>query len=467
MSAGLALGEEFMARVRSARTELAELLNSAVAPVYVLDDQRRIVYCNPALATWVGEPVERIVGLQCDYHSVPADSPAPAIAAGLCPPPEAFSGRVTSGVVAAHRSITSAQRRRAEFVPLGKDAVHCRGVIAVLDEADLPAQTAAAADELSEPAALHEQIRQYRRQAKHHHSLDRLLGESQLIRRARDQVALAAGSQARVVLVGPKGSGRQHLARAIHYSQQQAGAASLVPLDCTLLDSELLQSIVSAFVRQWTELQKDQPSALLLLDIDRLDAAAQRDLMGFLDIREFGLSHDRHGQPRPGGIGPAGPVSIRSGLCAEHAGHRAAQSRPADRGPAAVGPNGVGGLERRGRCELAGFAPETMDQMISYTWPGNWDELVPAIRTAHQHAEGPWVQPADLPESLSLAADAMAHPPRQEQNVQLDALLQGVETELIKRALRRAKGNRARAARLLGISRTRLLRRMTQLGLEQ
>lgn len=48
----------------------------------------------------------------------------------------------------------------------------------------------------------------------------------------------------------------------------------------------------------------------------------------------------------------------------------------------------------------------------------------------------------------------------------LDEYLSHVERELIRRALTRAKGNKARAARLLGLTRPRLYRRMVQLGLE-
>ena len=47
--------------------------------------------------------------------------------------------------------------------------------------------------------------------------LDRLIGESPAARRAAAQVELAVGSRASVLLVGPPGSGRQHVADAIHY----------------------------------------------------------------------------------------------------------------------------------------------------------------------------------------------------------------------------------------------------------
>ena len=57
-----------------------------------------------------------------------------------------------------------------------------------------------------------------------------------------------------------------------------------------------------------------------------------------------------------------------------------------------------------------------------------------------------------------------AHPPRVEETIVLEEFLGRIERELIERALRRARGNKSRAARLLGLSRPRLYRRLVQLG---
>jgi hypothetical protein len=64
------------------------------------------------------------------------------------------------------------------------------------------------------------------------------------------------------------------------------------------------------------------------------------------------------------------------------------------------------------------------------------------------------------------AAEAARRPPRAEEPIVLAEFLTKVERELIERALKQAKGNKARAARLLGLTRPRLYRRMVQLGLE-
>jgi DNA-binding NtrC family response regulator len=116
--------------------------------------------------------------------------------------------------------------------------------------------------------------------------------------------------------------------------------------------------------------------------------------------------------------------------------------------------------------QVGGFTPEAIDQLYAYSWPGNLDELMEIVVQAHKRASTHEIRPDDLPERLRLAAQAAAYPRKAEERIVLDEFLGRVERELIRRALARAKGNKAKAARLLGLTRPRLYRRMVQLGLE-
>jgi len=72
----------------------------------------------------------------------------------------------------------------------------------------------------------------------------------------------------------------------------------------------------------------------------------------------------------------------------------------------------------------------------------------------------------NLTKRLRLAAEAARFPRKPVEPIELEKLLARIETELIQRALQQAKGNKSKAAKLLGLNRPRLYRRMVQLGLE-
>jgi DNA-binding NtrC family response regulator len=115
--------------------------------------------------------------------------------------------------------------------------------------------------------------------------------------------------------------------------------------------------------------------------------------------------------------------------------------------------------------QLSGFQPAAIELLTSLAWPGNIDELAGAVRAACAKATGPCVMLADLPDWVHLAHDAAAQPPRDDEPIQLDAFLAEIEKELLARALKKTRGNKSKAAALLGLSRPRLLRRLAQLGL--
>jgi hypothetical protein len=104
---------------------------------------------------------------------------------------------------------------------------------------------------------------------------------------------------------------------------------------------------------------------------------------------------------------------------------------------------------------------------VAYSWPGNLTELRRFVAGAVERSAGPEISVADLPQRLSQAAAMARRPQRADEPIVLSDFLTKIEHELIERALAQAKGNKARAARLLGLTRPRLYRRMVQLGLEE
>src|SRR4051812_19903582 len=101
---------------------LAQLFDGSARPIYAIDGSSRIVYCNRALAEWMGLESKRIIGRIVEFHSEPgADekvhSDAPLT--DLCPPPRAIAGEPCPGTISCVASDGRLTHRRAEFSPMG------------------------------------------------------------------------------------------------------------------------------------------------------------------------------------------------------------------------------------------------------------------------------------------------------------------------------------------------------------
>jgi two-component system response regulator HydG len=106
------------------------------------------------------------------------------------------------------------------------------------------------------------------------------------------------------------------------------------------------------------------------------------------------------------------------------------------------------------------ISEDAMRQLIAYDWPGNVRELENAIERAVALGSGPLVHVADLPTNLQ-------HPTTEripEKNELLP--LEELERRAILRTLREMAGDKLAAARILGIGKTTLYRKLKQYHLE-
>lgn len=457
-----------MARLRTTATELARLLHAAPRPVYALDDRLAIVFCNQACLDWVGLPPEQVLGRRCAYHSSGEASGADAAAAGLCPPPGALSAAETRGIVACVGASGELRRRRAQFLGLGARAEEPVGLWALVEAADLPdAELSAAPDESgSEAARLHDQVRRFRHQAAARFQADRLIGQGPAMRRARAQIEAAAASRASVSIVGPKGSGRQHAAQAIHYSGSTDNRGMFVPLACSVLPGETIQSTLAAMAARQPAGPDAPRSTLLLNDVDQLAPDVQGQLFATLSSRSFAMrlvstaAASLLELARGGGFREDLAVLLSTLVIELPPLAQRREDLPL------LAQALVEEVNARGEKQVRGLTPEALDRLDGLAWPGNIDELARVLADAHARAEGPEITVRDLPKAVHWAADAAAHPRRVEETIVLDEYLGQVERELLRRALAQAKGNKAKAARLLGMTRPRLYRRLVQLGLD-
>jgi len=115
---------------------------------------------------------------------------------------------------------------------------------------------------------------------------------------------------------------------------------------------------------------------------------------------------------------------------------------------------------------VRGFLPETMALLKEYRWPGNVRELENAVERAVSLSHGPLVTPDDLPESIRTAAPLEAKSTSASDGDEVCLTLEEVEKRHLIRVLKEMKGNKVKAAKILGIDRRTLYRMAERFGLD-
>ena len=110
------------------------------------------------------------------------------------------------------------------------------------------------------------------------------------------------------------------------------------------------------------------------------------------------------------------------------------------------------------------WTPSFLDTLLAYAWPEDIDEMDRALEHALKRAGQGILDETHLPISLRTYPSHLERP-SEEDPIELDQVLERVERMLIERALAKHPRNNTAAAKSLGISRARLLRRMQQWGL--
>ena len=441
-------------------------LNQCAEPVYALDAARRIAFANTACADWLGVTNHDLLGLECRYHSDPQVSGLPALAAALCPPPEVFSGRRLAGSVyrlasehlTRHRSAPPTQHA-AQFIPLTTATGRVLSVWIFVDPQPTPEPDAAAGTNG------HEQLQQARAQLAQFYEAGRLLGESPAMKKVRNQVTLAAQSSGSVLLVGPPGIGRRFTARTIHYAGQHTMVSPLISLDCARLPGDQLRTTLRTHTQTGPSRRPNGNLTLLLEEIDQLPLADQSELLNLLTASPVPLRLLSTAQQHLEALAAEGNFRLE---LAHFLSTLTIQLPPLSDRRGDIPLLAQMFLEQAnagGAKQLSGFSSEALDLLLQYTWPGQMSELSAAVSHAHAQAASPMIQAAELPPVLRHAQEALLHPLPQQEVIDLESFLSKIEIELIERALNQSQGNKTKAARLLGMNRPRLYRRLKELGL--
>ena len=320
-------------------------------------------------------------------------------------------------------------------------------------------------------------------------SSDEILGESPAICRTRSLVARAATSDASVLITGESGTGKELVAQALHRAGRRANGP-FVAVNCAavpeaLLESELFGSVRGAFTDAKTSrpglfLQADG-GTLFLDEIGEMSPGLQPKLLRALQERVV----------RP--LGGAGEIPFDVRLVAatnEDLATAVAERRfrsdlffrmnviPIEVPPlrsrgddvALLARHFVGVYASRHGKQIAGIAPEAIERLQAHGWPGNVRELQNCIERAVALTEHEQILVDDLAESFGWAEPAPLGLALEAGRAVLAELgpagpllpLAEVERRHILHVLGAVDGNKRLAARVLGLDRRTLYRKLDQ-----
>jgi len=308
---------------------------------------------------------------------------------------------------------------------------------------------------------------------------DELIGRSGAMLALYKQIAQATHDDAPVLVTGETGTGKELVARAIHRHGRRS-ARPFVPLNCgalpeTLLESELFGHARGAFTGAVSDqkglFEQAHLGTIFLDEIGETSPAVQVRLLRALEL----------GEVRPVGASGVRTVDVRV-IAATHRDLERAVSEGALRQDLFYRLNvlhvrvpalrerredipllarhflRVAG-ERRGLT--ASFTPAALAALAAYPWPGNVRQLENTVERLSLGSQGGTIDVEDLPEALRGAEAGL-------ESTLFTGLpsLDEIEKRYLRHVLTTVKGNRRRAADVLGIDRRTLYRMAERFGLD-
>jgi two-component system response regulator HydG len=296
----------------------------------------------------------------------------------------------------------------------------------------------------------------------------RVCAESAAMQDLFKRVARFSPSDAPVVVLGETGTGKEIVARMLHANGSRADkpfvAVNVAALPAELLESELFGHAKGAFtgaaIAKRGLFEEANGGTLFLDEIAEMPMPLQAKLLRALQDGEV----RRVGETRAFGVDVRILAAthrdlatrVRDGAFREDLYYRlkvlalrvpALRDRRED-----ILPLAQQFLADQPRS-LRGFARGAKDRLLAYAWPGNVRELENAVRHGAALSEGPDVQAGDLPDELTSRGNTSPGAP------DLRSLAE-IEREHVERVLAACGGSQTDAARVLGIGRNTLWRKL-------
>jgi DNA-binding NtrC family response regulator len=333
-------------------------------------------------------------------------------------------------------------------------------------------------ERVARAADLQQENRLLREQLRTKPGFGGLIGLSERMQRVYKMIEKVSQHEYPVLILGESGTGKELVARSIHFSGPRKNKP-FAPVDCsslvpTLIESELFGYVKGAFTgavqAKQGLLEAAQGGTLFLDEIGDMPVDLQAKLLRALQEREVkpvGSTERRHINVRIiAATNRDLDAAIRTGAFRQDLYFRLnvvqvklppLRDRKNDI-PLLV----TSFLEKfsdpQGPTRAIG--EDAMRRLIAYDWPGNVRELENAIERAVALGSGPIVHVGDLPSNLQY--------PTSERVPEKDELLplEELERRAILRTLRETSGDKLAAARMLGIGKTTLYRKLKQYHME-
>lgn len=314
---------------------------------------------------------------------------------------------------------------------------------------------------------------QLKNQLKERHSYKNIIGKSKAMQEVFKLIELVAMSNSNVLIIGQSGTGKELIAKAIHYASARA-KMPFVTIDCTALPEELLLSelfghekgsFTGAYEQKLGQIELADKGTVFLDEIGELSPAVQSKFLRFLQERDFLRVGGRQRIKVDVRVIAATNKDladlVQKGAFREDLFYRlnvvtirvpALKDRKED--IILLANHFLNKFNEQNKKHIKEIDPEVINVLLDYSWPGNVRELENVIERAVVLCTSETITLQYLPKGLR----ELTMPPST--TVLSRGNLLETERQLILSALKQTNWNQTKAAEILGITRKQLRTKM-------
>ncbi|MBI5154526.1 sigma-54-dependent Fis family transcriptional regulator [Candidatus Poribacteria bacterium] len=331
-----------------------------------------------------------------------------------------------------------------------------------------------------EQRELRQENARLRKEVNERYGFENIIGNSPAMQRIFQIIRQVGPTRASVLIQGETGTGKELVARAIHYNSSRA-AKPFVAVNCGALSQSLLESelfghekgaFTGAIAQRAGRFENANKGTIFLDEIGETSPEFQVKLLRVLQEQEF----ERVGGGKPIKVDVRVIAASNRGLKAEADAGRFREDLyyrlnviKIEMPPLRERPDDIPLLvhhflqqfaREHGR-ELT-VSPKALQLLQGYSWPGNVRQLRTVMESVSILTSGREIGPKHLPEEVR--GDA---PPGQPLRLHVGMTVSDAERELIRATLAEHGGNKAKAARILGLGRKTLYRKLDEYGMAE